>query len=101
MQLTFSIRKLKLMEDQMAESKGLMFTRSVPRSVQRGLTHFLFSMFHIRLSRFFIVCIVYFISSRTKAIMTYDEFSNLKRIEKNLERSSIKPRSGFDREDMK
>ena len=31
---------------------------------------------------------------------SYEEFSNLERIEKKIETSSIKPIIGFDREDM-
>ena len=31
----------------------------------------------------------------------YGEFSNLKRIKKKIEKSSVKPAIGFDREDMK
>ena len=31
----------------------------------------------------------------------YEEFSNLKRIEKKIEKSSVKPMIGFDRKDMK
>ena len=41
--------------------------------------------------------IVYFISSRSKS----EEVSNLKRIEKKVKKSSIKPIIGFDRGDMK
>ena len=32
---------------------------------------------------------------------SYEEFSNLKRIQKKIEKSSIKPIIGFDREDIK
>ena len=32
---------------------------------------------------------------------SYEEFSNLKRIEKKIEKNSIKSMIGFDREDMK
>ena len=41
--------------------------------------------------------IIHFLSVKTN----YEEFSNLKRIEKKIEKSSIKSIIGFDRDDMK
>ena len=53
---------------------------------QKGniVVYFNYSLFHI-------------LSVKTN----YEEFSNLNRIEKKFEKSSIKPMTGFDREDMK